>query len=119
MSTIKVSERQVEPALLVSRSCSDGISSDSLMVAGIEVGINSNGFVAKLMEDNNSCLDGKSFNSTAVNGLEVGTNSDGLVVASMEINCISLLGLTSVVMRVSWILVSIVWIKLEVSVVCF
>ena len=88
MSTIKVSERQVEPALLVSRSCSDGISSDSLMVAGIEVGINSNGFVAKLMEDNNSCLDGKSFNSTAVNGLEVGTNSDGLVVASMEINCI-------------------------------
>ena len=82
MSTIKVSERQVEPALLVSRSCSDGISSDSLMVAGIEAGINSNGFVAKLMEDNNCCLDGKCFNSTAVNGLEVGTNSDGLVVAS-------------------------------------
>ena len=95
MSTIKVSERQVEPALLVSRSRSDGISSDSLMVAGIEAGINSNGFVAKLMEDNNSCLDGKSFNSTAVNGLEVGTNSDGLVVASMEINCIFSTGFNS------------------------
>ena len=65
------------------------------MVVGIEARINSNGFAAKRMEDNNSCLDGKSFNGTAGDGLEVGTSSDGLVVASMEINCIFSAGFNS------------------------
>ena len=41
MSSIKVSKRQVEPLLLISCNCSDGISFDSLMVTRIEVGINS------------------------------------------------------------------------------
>ena len=73
--------------MLGSCTCSDGIISDCLMVAGFEAGINFEGVAVKPMEDNQSCLDGNSSDSTVVDGLEVGTSSDGLVVVSTVTYC--------------------------------
>ena len=94
---IKLIERQGEPTMLRCRTYSVGISSDSLMVAGLEVGFNSEGVAVKPMEDNQSCLDGNSSESTAVDGLEVGTNSDSPVVVPTMTDFFFLLGLTLMV----------------------
>ncbi|KAL0010662.1 hypothetical protein SO802_005770 [Lithocarpus litseifolius] len=75
---------------LVSGSLSDGISSDSLTVAGIEAGFNSDGLKVRPMVGINCCLDRISSNSTTVVGLEFGTSSDdgissdNLTVAGIE-----------------------------------
>ena len=79
-------ERQVELPLLVSCSGSDGISSDSLMVAGIGAGYNSVGLTARSTVGFINGLERKSSDSTAVDGLELGTNYDGCVVAPMVVN---------------------------------
>ena len=71
---------------LVSCNKSDGISSNSLTVAGIEAGFNSDGLTVRPMVGVSSCLDRINSDSTAVDGLEFGTSSDGLEVAPMEIN---------------------------------
>ena len=65
------------------------------MMAAIEAGLNSNGFVVKPMDDINSCLDRKSSDNTTVDGLEVGTSSHDLMVAPMEINRIFSAGFNS------------------------
>ena len=83
---LKVPERQVELPLLVGCSGPDGISSDSLAVAGIGAGYNSDGLTARPSVGFINGLERKSSDSTAVDGLELGTIYDGRVVALMVVD---------------------------------
>ena len=84
-----------ESLRLISCSGSDGINSDSLTVAGIEVGFNLDGLTVRPMVGISSSLDRINFDSITVDGLEFGASSDGLEVAPMEINSFFFAGFNS------------------------